>query len=69
MNVTPLKPLLAEHKTIPTEVRSKAEHLQSEMARICRVLNKPAAMPDMLADAKARLIPLAQDALALWSEI
>ena len=62
----PLKRVpLPKHEDVPPEVRAAAQSLHALSGRISRVLTANAAMPDMKANAKAELITLARDALAL----
>lgn len=60
---------LPRHEDIPPEVRAAAQSLHALSGRISRVLTTNAAMPDMKAQAKAELIALARDALALHGAI
>ena len=60
---------IAQHETIPVEVREAAQALHARMDRIRRVLCANSALPATKADAKAQLVALAREALDLWTGI
>jgi hypothetical protein len=51
----------------PTDVREQSAAILSRAQRIARVLNSPAAHPDVRAQAKDSLVALSKEALTLWS--
>lgn len=62
----PTKPVLAQHETIPNEIREKTGSLDARMNRIKRVLLQASALPEIREQAKADLVGLAAEALELW---
>lgn len=71
-----LKPVVSsdatEHVPLadnPIDVRERAAALLSGAQRINRVLNSPAAHPDVRRQAKDQLVALSKEALSLWSLI
>lgn len=68
VNPVPLKSApLAQHVSIPNDVREKCGELDAMMNQIKRVLMQPSALPEQRKAAKDKLALLAKDALQLWS--
>lgn len=69
-NVVPMRPAnLAEHLTIPPEVKAQMQSLVARNDRARRVLTANSALPETLESAKAELLQIAREAMNLWSEL
>ena len=68
-NIQLVKPSIPNHTDISLQVREQVSSIFARVTAIKRVLANPAAMPDMIVQAKGELVVLAREALNLAGEL